>query len=540
MNSVGTSRPSRYDWWLAELSKQLNPLTVDARETARPTNWREWLTTCFPFYFTAPFAAHHTDFWEHVWAIKPEVRPKPMIAVWSRGGGKSSSLEPAVIGLGVHGGRQYALYVSASQDQADKHVESIATILESPEFAAQHPTFADRLVGKYGHSKGWRRSRLTTRAGFTIDAAGLDKAVRGIKREGIRPDVICFDDLDDVLDSPGTIQRKITTLTRSILPAGSTDVAILGVQNLIHQDSIFARFVDGRADFLTDRLVNGPIPAIEGLTYEQRQGKYWITGGTATWDGQSLEQCQALLGDIGLTSFLIECQHDVDESRGGPYEQFLFQYCEWADLPPLQRVVVWVDPAVTNTDKSDCQGIQADGLGVDDKLYRLYSWEGRTSPKEALRHAVLKGVELHAEHVGVETDQGGDLWADEYRQVVQELWDEALLTTEPPVFVSDKAGAGHGPKAHRQALMLSAYERGSIVHVRGTHMTLERALKRFGLRKPYDLADAAYWSWHELQGPPAQDVNPHEMQRIWREAQTFQPRPEPESVYRRSFFRRGG
>ena len=80
---------------------------------------------------------------------------------------------------------------SATQDQADKHVESIGSLLEaSSAFASRYPAFANRMIGKYGHSRGWRRNRLTTQAGYTVDAAGLDKGVRGIKREGVRPDVI--------------------------------------------------------------------------------------------------------------------------------------------------------------------------------------------------------------------------------------------------------------------------------------------------------------------------------------------------------------
>jgi hypothetical protein len=49
--------------------------------------------------------------------------------------------------------------------------------------------------------------------------------------------------------------------------------------------------------------------------------------------------------------------------------------------------------------------------------------------------------------------------------------------------------------------MLSAYERGEIVHVLGTHETLERGLKRYLIRKPYDLVDAAYYSYQDLRKP---------------------------------------
>jgi len=71
--------------------------------------------------------------------------------------------------------------------------------------------------------------------------------------------------------------KKIDILTKTILPAGSPDCAILFIQNLIHPESIASRLVDGRADFLSERIVSGPYPAIEGLTYEQRNGKFVIT-----------------------------------------------------------------------------------------------------------------------------------------------------------------------------------------------------------------------------------------------------------------------
>jgi hypothetical protein len=49
--------------------------------------------------------------------------------------------------------------------------------------------------------------------------------------------------------------------------------------------------------------------------------------------------------------------------------------------------------------------------------------------------------------------------------------------------------------------MVADYERGRVVHVLGHHEILERALRRFPVAKPYDLHDAAYWSWRELAVP---------------------------------------
>jgi hypothetical protein len=44
--------------------------------------------------------------------------------------------------------------VSETQEQADKHVDSIASLLESERIAEYCPAMAHRMVGKYGSSKG--------------------------------------------------------------------------------------------------------------------------------------------------------------------------------------------------------------------------------------------------------------------------------------------------------------------------------------------------------------------------------------------------
>lgn len=496
--------------------------------------WKTWLTTLFPAYVTSGFADRHVELWEWGWAIQCGVRPPPFIAVWPRGGAKSTSAELAAVAVGSRRRRSYALYICGTQDQADDHVQNIGALLESVQVERYYPDMADRLVTKFGSSKGWRHNRLRTAAGFTIDAVGLDKTARGVKLEEQRPDLLIIDDIDHELDSLAAVEKKITTLTKKLLPAGSHDVAVLAVQNLIHKNSIFSRFVDGRADFLADRIISGPYPAIEGLTYEERGGRYVITGGRATWEGQSLERCQGMVDTIGITSFLTEAQQDVDEPDGGMFSHLVYQYCNWEDVPTLEDVQVWCDPAVTDTDDSDSHGIQADGRakhGKDDyRIYRLYSWEGRTTPLDVLCRAILKALELKASCVGVETDQGGDTWLS----VIKDAWQQittpgtqyyAMLQgliaagkvkadgLRCPAFKQAKAGAGHGPKTHRASQMLAEYEHGRFIHVRGTHDILERALRRFPKTKPYDLTDAGYWSWQGVKGsakmPAAQPTKPN-------------------------------
>ncbi|MGE3597857.1 MAG: hypothetical protein AB7N70_20105 [Dehalococcoidia bacterium] len=376
----------------------------------------------------------------------------------------------------------------------------MAGMLESRRFSEAYPAAAERRINKYGSSRGWRRNRLRTASGFTLDAIGLDVAARGVKLDEDRPDLLIFDDLDGKLDTLATTEKKLTTLTHTLLPAASDAPAVLAIQNLVIPDGIFARLADGRADFLADRIVSGPHPAIRNLTTEQREGRTVVTGGEPTWPAMGLDVAQAQIDEMGRTAYLAEKQHNVEAPAGGMFNHLDFLHCTWQNLPDLVRVTVWVDPAVTDTDRSDAHGIQADGLGPDDRIYRLYSWEDRTSPKDVLRRAILKAVELKADTVGVETDQGGDTWRATFDAVVDDLLASGEMSPhQVPDFAQEKAGAGHGPKVERASRMLADYERAQIVHVVGTHELLERALRRFPKTKPLDLVDACYWSWLDLR-----------------------------------------
>jgi hypothetical protein len=466
------------------------------------SGWEGWLTRLFPEHCSHAFGAHHSRFWEWVWGITPNKSSNPFIAIWPRGGAKSTSAELACAALGAREARAYVLYVSGTQDRADDHVGNVSGLLESEGIARHYPMLSSRRIGKFGSSRGWRRNRIRTASGFTVDAIGLDTAARGIKLEDRRPDLIILDDLDDALDGPAITARKINALTRTLLPAMAETGTVLAIQNLVHIDSIFARLSDGRADFLIHRQVSGPILAVdELLTAPRPSGGYDIVGGTASWTGQSLESCQRMIDEFGLTAFLIECQHDVEIRGGGMFDHIDFQRIKRQDVPDLVEVTVWVDPAVTDTDQSDSQGIQVDGIAADGKIYRLRSWEQRSSPVLTLRQALVWAFEEGASGVGIETDQGGDTWGSVYREALTMVLNERpeYQSKTAPRFLSEKAGAGHGPKAHRASQMLTDYEQGRLVHVDEYAPIIERALRRFPVVKPYDLVDASFWSWHYLR-----------------------------------------
>lgn len=469
--------------------------------------YETWLRRLFPSYVHAGFASYHREFWEWIWQLTPGERLDPFVAVWPRGGGKSTSVELACAVVAARKTRRYALYVSETQDQANQHVENVASLFESGAFGDDYAHVSQRLMGKFGNQRGWRVSRLRTASGFTIDAIGLDKSARGIKVDDQRPDLIILDDIDDGEDTLATIEKKLRTLTRRILPTRGEGCAFIAVQNLVHADGIFARLVDGRADFLGGRTVSGPHYAIDDLAYESYQREsgetgYRIVAGTPTW--RDIAFWQGELDEYGLSAFLSECQHDVTAPDGGMFSHLEFRHacgepdcgCEMQHVPEMLTGAVWVDPAVTDTDHSDSHGICAASIGVNGVVYIQRAWEQRTTPLDSLKRAITWAMELKLPRVGVETDQGGDTWHSVYVEACRAL---GITMAKAPAFTWEKAGAGYGSKVVRAQRMLADYERGRIVHVIGTHTTLERALRRFPKTKPYDLVDAEFWAWNDVR-----------------------------------------
>lgn len=520
----------------AELAEYEQLLAFASAELARENedDYETWLRLVFPAHFTSPFAAHQRDLWDWVWAIEDGVAPSHVqVAAWGRGGTKSTSAEAAVAAWGARRKRRYALYVCDLQRMADDHVSNIGALLGSKFFRMAYPELGRPRVSEHGNRLGWTRQRLRTADGFTVEGYGFNTSPRGLKDEEQRPDAIVLDEFDAQDDNPGRIEEKIEILTQSLLPAGATgNLAVLVIQNFVNRTGIMPRLCgkvkDVTVDYLQPRRVSGPIPALHDFAYEQREdGTYEIMAGTPTWEGQGLAECQSQINLWGISAFRKESLFDLDADAGGMFADVTFQYCTMGEVrwDDITRVAVWCDPAVTDNDNSDSQAVQCDAL-AGNTVYRLRSWEERSSPVTAIKVAVAFALRFGTRRVGIETDQGGDTWNSVYREAVEEVRKDLDLIRAgdvvegPDIYVTtlievvdndfefpmlfepdqEKAGSAQTSKAGRAQQMLGAYETTAtqIVHVLGTHAILDAGLRRFGKRKPFDLADAAYWTLRDL------------------------------------------
>ena len=243
------------------------------------------------------------------------------LAIWARGQGKSSNVEWAAITEGALIGAGYVLYVSGTQALAESHVASIRERIESERVAQAYPHLSNPKIGRFGNQYGWRQDVLVTAGGWAIRPIGLDVGVRGGRVGETRPTLIILDDVDDHKDSPALVEKKLETISRSIIPAGTKDTVILGAQNLIHRNSVFNQIVTRKTSVLSRRIVSGPFPAFEGLRIEHvgtdDGPRNVIVAGNPTWADMDLSACQKFLDDSGREAFLAEYQHDFSEIEQG-------------------------------------------------------------------------------------------------------------------------------------------------------------------------------------------------------------------------------
>lgn len=349
-----------------------------------------------------PESEFHAEFWTWYWQIEagklPVIEGIPrtaIVAIWSRGFAKSTNGEMAAAAAALRRTRAYALYISDTQDRANDHVGNVARMLTAPNVLRWYPDESARRIQGYrdGARGAWRRDRVQTNH-FTIDALGLDSSLRGARIDEDRPDLIILDDIDGALDSPLVTTNKIQKLTRDILPARAQHGVTVFLQNLIHRDSIASRLVDGRATFLARRYVLGPHPALRGFDRrvhaQKRQGVpgYDLTGGTPTWEGFGLAECQALVDEIGLEAFMQECQHEVRADSLLVYGQFDPRIHTWArvvrvgedgwrtTLPRIRRFVGGLDFGGEGLSAHFTAGVVA-GIGYDERLYVLATFKER-------------------------------------------------------------------------------------------------------------------------------------------------------------------
>lgn len=155
------------------------------------------------------------------------------------------------------------------------------------------------------------------------------------------------------------------------------------------------------------------------------------------------------------------------------------------EAPEMQRIVVAIDPAVTNNENSDETGMVVAGQGIDSRYYVFEDVSGKMTPDGWGRLAVDMFYKYQADRIVAEVNNGGDLV-------------ERLIRTIDNNVPYTPVNAARG-KIIRAEPIAALYEQKRVSHV-GMFSDLEEQMCSYtGVsKKSPDRLDALVWAITEL------------------------------------------
>jgi phage terminase large subunit-like protein len=156
------------------------------------------------------------------------------------------------------------------------------------------------------------------------------------------------------------------------------------------------------------------------------------------------------------------------------------------ETPPLTRIVVAIDPAVTSGEDSDETGIVVAGVDVAGELYVLEDASMKGSPDQWASRAIALYREYRADRIIGESNNGGDLIESVLRAIDRNVSYSTVRATRGKYVRAEPVSA--------------LYERGRAHHVGKKFAALEEQMCGFlpNMAKSPDRVDALVWAATEL------------------------------------------
>lgn len=289
--------------------------------------WRVWYATIFGDAFVSNLADHHVEaiewHWQSVVLKRAGIKPSPnaYFAVWPRGHRKSDLIRHIAVADACLLRKGYCLYVSSSRGKVHEHALSIETLIHSDGVLAYYPQIAKVDKTLTGQQRSWTSDRMISEIGYTWHFVGLKEGVAGANVDGVRVTLCVLDDVDERENSPLISQQKMAVLTRAVLATRQENTVYFSAQNYISRHGVIYQIHTGKMAALSNRVHTKPIPAFYDLVTEFRtidgQPRDIIVSGIPSWPHYDLARGQAEIDDIGLSAFLVEMQHLVEEDKAG-------------------------------------------------------------------------------------------------------------------------------------------------------------------------------------------------------------------------------
>lgn len=249
---------------------------------------------------------------------------------------------------------------------------------------------------------------------------------------------------------------------------------------------------------LRELIIDPSVVVTRGTTYDNRSNL------APSFLGQVVRKYQGTrLGRQELDAELLE------DAPGALWTRGIIEGTRARAAPPLIRVVVAIDPAVTATDEADETGIIVAGRDSYGHAWVLADTSGRYQPIEWARTAISAYRAHRADRIVAEVNNGGD------------MVEATLRMIEPNVpFTAVRASRG---KITRAEPIAALYEQGRVHHL-GAFPKLEDqmcafvadtrgSLKISSTSSSPDRVDALVWALTDLLVDPKRGEGIYELYR---------------------------
>ncbi|MCU1617781.1 MAG: hypothetical protein JWO98_5321 [Frankiales bacterium] len=318
-----------------------------------------------------------------------------------------------------------------------------------------------------------RVSLFHAKNGFVFAAAGMDSSNLGLKIGDRRPELIILDDIEphEAKYGPGLAKKRLDTLVSAILPLNIyAHVILVGTVTMV--GSIVHQIV--KTAFHADE--SEP----EEWVAEQRITARHFDAIVTDDDGEEVSIWPekwpiAFLQSIRHTRTYAKNYANNPLGADGDYWN-MEDIVRAATLAGVTRVLVSVDPAVTQKASSDFTGVAVIGWSPSlNKCIVLACKQVKLAPDKLRLLVINLAAEFDAGLVLVETNQGGDLWSTIF-------WGMPI----PLKWVHQTVA-----KEVRAADVLNHYQRGRVLHLEGAKLAeLEGQLVAFPNAPHDDMVDA--------------------------------------------------
>lgn len=460
----------------------------DVAELLKTSEGRRVLTAHDPLLFAYVYFPHHVsnpatgemsvcDFhldlldYAQSWA-KPVGKSKEHRACFiaPRQSGKSTWIFLLLpMWAAAHGHRKFVAAFSDSEAQAITHLHTFKMELLSNDLLKQdYPEFVESMkVGESSKEMLNNRNQIMQANGFIFMAKGADSAALGMKLGALRPDVLLFDDIEpgESNYSEHEAKKRKETLISDLFALNTwAVVGIVGTTTMPNSLIDQMRKVE-----MAKREYDGD-PALfrESLDPEQR----WVIDENISvhyWpvilEKDGIEESlwperwtmQDLNNDRHTRAFQKNMMNRPISSDGGYWDEDDIDI----DRPDhYKRTIIVVDPAVTTAKRSDYTGIAVVSQGSDNRVYVRHAEQVKMGSDNLAEHITSLINEYGAGILVVETNQGGDLWKQVFKNVPCKY---------RPIRSKEK-------KEVRAAQAVDHYKRGRVKHTGHFHIAEEQML----------------------------------------------------------------